>query len=99
MKFYKYKNPNNFLSALQDELIIPKKTKDVYLYLPLSMISIYSTIERFSNFDLTTGIENRKSFFYLSTSYVETNSSINLGKNIYLEKKNKKNLKVIRAND
>lgn len=90
MDHYGYKNADDFLLALEVGLELPQKTRDVYLYLPSSMLTIYPSIELFSNLDLSTGKQNKKSFFYLSKNYTEDDRYINLGKNIKIIKKSGK---------
>ncbi|EDM23170.1 STT3 domain-containing protein [Caminibacter mediatlanticus] len=56
MDKYGYKNPNAFLNALNNSNFkLPKKTRDVYLYLPFRMTDIYPTVAIFSSIDLLTG--------------------------------------------
>lgn len=58
-------DPNIFLSELEDpNYKLPKKTRDVYLYLPYRMMRIFPTVAVFGNLDLTTGKEERKIAFY-----------------------------------
>jgi len=58
-------DPNAFLSELDDPAYaLPKKTRDVYLYLPFRMMSIFPTVSVFGNLDLTTGKEERDFVFY-----------------------------------
>jgi dolichyl-diphosphooligosaccharide--protein glycosyltransferase/undecaprenyl-diphosphooligosaccharide--protein glycosyltransferase len=58
-------DPNAFLSELDDPAYaLPKKTRDVYLYLPFRMMSIFPTVAVFGNLDLTTGKEERDFVFY-----------------------------------
>ncbi len=58
-------DPNLLLSELEDrEYNLPKKTRDIYLYLPYRMLRIFSTVVVFGNLDLTTGKKERKITFY-----------------------------------
>ncbi len=43
---------------------LPKKTRDIYLYLPYRMLNIFPTVAVFGNLDLTTGQAERKIAFY-----------------------------------
>jgi len=43
---------------------LPKKTRDVYLYLPYRMMRIFPTVGLFGNIDLTTGQKERNIAFY-----------------------------------
>jgi dolichyl-diphosphooligosaccharide--protein glycosyltransferase/undecaprenyl-diphosphooligosaccharide--protein glycosyltransferase len=58
-------DPNVFLSELDDAAYpLPEKTRDIYLYLPYRMMSIFPTVAVFGNLDLTTGKEERGFVFY-----------------------------------
>ncbi len=58
-------DPNLFLSELEDTgYKLPKKTRDIYLYLPYRMMRIFPTVAVFGNLDLTTGKAERKILFY-----------------------------------
>ncbi len=57
-------DPNLFLSELEDsEYKLPKKTRDIYLYLPYRMMNIFPTVAVFGNLDLTTGKKQRNMLF------------------------------------
>ena len=57
-------DPNLLLAELEDpEYKLPKKTRDVYLYLPYRMMSIFPTVAVFGNLDLTTGQKKRNMIF------------------------------------
>ena len=57
-------DPNLFLAELEDaEYKLPKKTRDIYLYLPYRMMNIFPTVSVFGNLDLTTGKKQRNMFF------------------------------------
>jgi undecaprenyl-diphosphooligosaccharide---protein glycotransferase len=79
---YEYDNTNDFLTALETNLKLPEKTRDIYLYLPYAMMRIFSTIELFSNINLMDGTKGNKSFFYTTTKFNETKDMINLSNNI-----------------
>jgi dolichyl-diphosphooligosaccharide--protein glycosyltransferase/undecaprenyl-diphosphooligosaccharide--protein glycosyltransferase len=58
-------DPNIFLSELENEsYVLPKKSRDVYLYLPYRMLNIFPTVAVFANLDLTTGKPERNIAFY-----------------------------------
>jgi dolichyl-diphosphooligosaccharide--protein glycosyltransferase/undecaprenyl-diphosphooligosaccharide--protein glycosyltransferase len=58
-------DPNILLSELEDpNYKLPKKTRDIYLYLPYRMLRIFPTVAVFANLDLTTGKAERKILFY-----------------------------------
>ena len=57
-------DPNLFLAELEDpEYKLPEKTRDIYLYLPYRMMSIFPTVAVFGNLDLTTGKKQRNMIF------------------------------------
>lgn len=69
-------DPNLLLSELEDpNYKLPKNTRDIYLYLPYRMMSIFPTVAVFGNLDLTTGKEERKIAFY-PTSAVSNKDGI-----------------------
>jgi dolichyl-diphosphooligosaccharide--protein glycosyltransferase/undecaprenyl-diphosphooligosaccharide--protein glycosyltransferase len=84
---YGFKDTNNFLTSLGTDIKMPKKTRDVYLYLPNRMMNIYPTVNLFSNIDLMTGIKGKQPFFYKSTNFKESADVIDLGRGIKIEKK------------
>jgi len=58
-------DPNLLLSELESsDYKLPKKTRDIYLYLPYRMLKIFPTVALFGNLDLTTGEKEREVFFY-----------------------------------
>lgn len=88
LKAYKVKDPDNFFDTLNDKnLKKPAKTRDVYFYLPNRMLSIFPTVDLFSNLDILTGQNKAKPFFYVSKGFQDNGVTINLGNNIILNKK------------
>ena len=58
------RDPNVLLAELEDPAYkLPKKTRDVYLYMPYRMLNIFPTVAVFGNLDLTTGQPERKMMF------------------------------------
>jgi len=58
-------DPELFLAELDtSEYKLPKKTRNIYLYLPYRMLNIFPTVTIFGNLDLTTGKAERKITFY-----------------------------------
>ena len=58
-------DPNLLLSELESNAyLLPKKTRDIYLYLPYRMLNIFPTVAVFGNLDLITGKAERKIAFY-----------------------------------
>ncbi|MEN4054214.1 MULTISPECIES: STT3 domain-containing protein [Sulfurimonas] len=86
-KDYGFKNTNDFLATLKSDIKLPKKTRDIYFYLPFRMTSIYPTVTLFSNIDLMNGRQGRQPFFYVARSFKDLGSKIQLGANIFLDKR------------
>jgi len=58
-------DPSVLMSQIDDkDYSLPKKTRDIYLYLPYRMMNIFPTVAVFGNLDLTTGEEERKISFF-----------------------------------
>ncbi len=71
MKKYGYKDINEFLKALNSpNFKLPKKTRDIYFYLPFRMFDIFPTIAVFSYVDLKTGKVHMP--LIISTSVIST---------------------------
>jgi dolichyl-diphosphooligosaccharide--protein glycosyltransferase/undecaprenyl-diphosphooligosaccharide--protein glycosyltransferase len=82
-----YKDPNDFLTALSlSDFAIPKKTRDVYLYLPLRMMEIFPTVTLFSNLDLTGKTQTQQPFFYSTRSVQDTGKTLELGQGLSIVK-------------
>ena len=81
-------NPNLLLNELESESFnLPKKSRDIYLYLPYRMLRIFSTIAIFGNIDLATGKEKRKITFIHTRKVSEIDGKIVLRKDIVLDTK------------
>jgi len=78
---------NDFLLTLQTDIKMPKKTRDIYFYLPFRMLQIYPTVTLFSNINLMNGVKNRAPFFFVSRNFKDDGNSIQLGNNIAINKK------------
>lgn len=67
-----FNDTNDFLTALENGTVtLPKKTRDVYFYLPYRMTSIYPTITMFSNLDLMSGDKFNKPIYYMLSAVKE----------------------------
>jgi dolichyl-diphosphooligosaccharide--protein glycosyltransferase/undecaprenyl-diphosphooligosaccharide--protein glycosyltransferase len=67
-----FNDTNDFLTALENGAVtLPKKTRDVYFYLPYRMTSIYPTITMFSNLDLMNGDKFDQPIFYMLSAVKE----------------------------
>jgi len=68
-------NPKKLLNALKEpDYKLPKKTREVYLYMPYKMMRIFPTVGVFGNLDLTTGKKERDILFY-QTSVAKQNGA------------------------
>ena len=79
-------NPNMLLSELESgTYALPKKTRDIYLYLPFRMLNIFPTVAVFGNLDLTTGRAERKIAFYPAYAVQNTQGKITLNNGIVFD--------------
>lgn len=81
-------NVSDYLDTLKvaPSIDLPKKTRDIYLYLPWRMIDILSTVTLFSNLDLNTPDDRSQPFFYMATSLQDTGKTLELGNGICVNK-------------
>ncbi len=87
-RIFKGKNPNDFLDELESgEIKLPKKSVDIYLYLPQRMLNIFPTVGLFSRLDLVTGKKLPDPFFYASGRFRDDGSMIDLGNGVRLDKR------------
>jgi dolichyl-diphosphooligosaccharide--protein glycosyltransferase/undecaprenyl-diphosphooligosaccharide--protein glycosyltransferase len=81
-------DPNFLLSELENGTYkLPKKTRDIYLYLPYRMLRIFPTVAVFGNLDLTTGEALRKISFYPTSLAGNKNGTILLRNGIIFDAK------------
>ena len=60
-------DPNIMLAELEESTYkLPKKTREIFLYLPYRMLQIMPTVAVFGNIDLNTGKEQKRVVFYPS---------------------------------
>jgi len=86
-RIFKKKNPNDFLDELEDpDFKLPKKSRDIYLFLPNRMLNIFPTVGLFSNLDLVTGIKREQPFFYKADRFKDDGKMIYFGQGLALEK-------------
>ncbi len=89
MKDYGFKDPEDFLLSLEDAAFkLPKKSADVYFYLPYKMVGIFPTILKFENLNLKDGTSKTPPFVYYAPRFKETKDMLYLGQEIAMEKKN-----------
>lgn len=86
-KEYGFNDTNDFLLSLEGDIELPKKTRDIYFYLPYRMIDIYPTVEMFSNLDLMNGNMKERSFFYASKQFKQDKDILNLGQGVVVDLK------------
>jgi len=71
------RDPDIFLTQLESsDYKLPPKTRDIFLYFPYRMLSIFPTISLFGNLDLKTGKKMRDIIFYPTTLKSKTDSGI-----------------------
>ncbi|NOR55569.1 MAG: peptide-binding protein [Sulfurovum sp.] len=82
-------DPNTLLSELENGMYeLPKKTRDVYLYLPYRMLNIFPTVMVFGNLNLSTGKAERRISFYPTTAVSEKDRVISFANGITFDAKN-----------
>jgi dolichyl-diphosphooligosaccharide--protein glycosyltransferase/undecaprenyl-diphosphooligosaccharide--protein glycosyltransferase len=81
-------DPNEFLLKLDNpNYKLPKKTRDIYLYLPYRMLNIYPTVTLFGNLDLNTGKMIRNIVFYSSSGAKNINGVLQFNNGIVFDAK------------
>jgi len=82
-----FEDTNDFLNSLHVDINLPKRTRDIYFYLPYRMMGIMPTITKFSDIDLMTGKTNRRPFFYKTNRFKDSGSLLNLDSGVVFNKK------------
>ncbi len=83
-----FDDTNDFLLSLESgDMVLPQKTRDIYLYLPYRMLDILPTVVLFSNLDLMSGKQGKQPFMFVSHRAKESKSSLDLGRGVVLDKK------------
>lgn len=81
-------DPNLLLTELASgAYTLPKKTRDIYLYLPYRMMRIFPTVAVFGNLDLTTGQAERKIAFYPTQAVNNKNGMVAFSNGIMFDMK------------
>ncbi len=76
-------NVETFFDELQaDKMIIPKASREVFLYLPFRMLDIFPTVKVFSNIDLETGEKGNPPFFFQSSKATQVAEKIDFGSGV-----------------
>jgi len=86
---YDFKDTNDFLLSLKTDIELPKKTRDIYLYLPFRMMGIYPTVNIFSNINLMNGERKSRALFFMSKNFKQSKSMINLGRGVLFDLQDK----------
>ncbi len=85
-RMFKGKNPNKVMQDLKNpNYKLPKKSRDVYLYMPFRMINIFPTVGVFGNLNLETGKKERNIVFYPAAPVKEKGAIIYLSNGIKLD--------------
>ncbi|CAA6811288.1 MAG: Oligosaccharyltransferase PglB (EC [uncultured Sulfurovum sp.] len=80
------KSPNQFLHDLKKkDYALPKKTREVYLYLPYRMLRIFPTVSVFGNLNLKTGRAERTIHFYPTQPVKQEGSKVLLQNGIIFD--------------
>ncbi|WP_456450184.1 STT3 domain-containing protein [Hydrogenimonas sp.] len=82
-------DPNQYLAELKKaktSILIPPKTREVFIYLPYRMQSIFPTVKVFSNIDLKTGERKRSPLFLATTARKNTKDTIFFANGAKLDK-------------
>jgi dolichyl-diphosphooligosaccharide--protein glycosyltransferase/undecaprenyl-diphosphooligosaccharide--protein glycosyltransferase len=79
MKDYKFNSVDEFLNKLHSkEFVAPKKSRDIYFYLPFKMLNILPTVDLFQNMNLMTGQRYQNATFYRASPIGNSNGVIKL---------------------
>jgi len=82
-------DPNLLLAELESgTYTLPKKTRDVFLYLPFRMLRIFPTVAIFGNINLITGKEQKEVTFYPDSAQSNHDGMIRLRNGITFDSKN-----------
>lgn len=81
-----FQNANDFLAALETDIPLPAKTRDVYFYLPYRMLNIFPTVAQFSNLDIMSGNVIRQPFVYQTNRFKDSATQIDLSSGVTLDK-------------
>ena len=77
-----------YLNNLRNNRVeLPKKSAEIYLYLPFRLLNIFPTVTLFSNLDLHSGEKKQQPFFFMSHRFRNSADKIFLGNGIELDKK------------
>lgn len=88
MKDYGYENSIEFLSDLTQEIQLPQKTRDIFLYLPNRMFNIFPTVTLFSNLDIMTGERFPQKYFSYTRPVKDDDNQVAFADGSVLSKNN-----------
>lgn len=86
LKDYGFNDTNDFLLSLKDDIKLPKKTRDIFIYLPYRMMGIFPTVARFSYIDLMSGKDKKQPFFFQTSSFNDTGKTLEFAQGISFDK-------------
>jgi dolichyl-diphosphooligosaccharide--protein glycosyltransferase/undecaprenyl-diphosphooligosaccharide--protein glycosyltransferase len=88
LKTYKADSVDDLMVNVQlNPTLLPKPTRDIYLYLPLRMMEILPTVTLFSSLDLKhPENHSQEPFFYMTQQAKDTGKTIELGNGISILK-------------
>jgi len=80
---FKGKNPDKVMQDLKNSSYkLPKKTRNIYLYMPFRMINIFPTVGVFSDINLKTGHRERNINFYPTSAVKQQGEVVYLANGI-----------------
>jgi len=86
MEDYNFNRVPQFLRALQSQdFKTPKKSRDIYFYLPFQMMNLIPTIDLFSNMSIETGKPYKRGMFYTSQAISNKNGIITLNNGLKIK--------------
>lgn len=100
IKDYKFENSNDFIMSLRyNDFQLPKKTRDIFLFLPDRMVFLSQIISRFSFLDLNTGKSSNDFILFASEVFYRNNYGVFLINNIGAKTEIRKDALYIKIND
>jgi len=82
------RDPQDLLEKLKNsDYVPPKKSRDIYIYMPYKMVNIFSTVMIFGNLDLLTGERLRDAIYYASYVRSSKNGKVRLSNGLVFDQK------------
>ncbi|WP_456485641.1 STT3 domain-containing protein [Hydrogenimonas sp.] len=83
-------DPKSYLERLAEPapVALPKKSRNIYFYMPYRMLDIFPTVAIFSNIDLSTGEKSPRKMFIKLNRFKNTSDALIFANGIKLDKKN-----------